>query len=315
MKISVITPVYNRSDCISRCIESVIGQGRSEDFSWEHIIVDDGSSDDTVKIVKAYCGNMDNMKLIRFLKNKGTNAARNEAIAHATGDYCILLDSDDYFRSNALVTVAKVIKDNPSYKEFAFAADDRQDYYNSLPMLKNGKVAVFTFADFLLGKVTGDFVHVVRTDILQKYPFDEYVRILEGVFFLRFYREAGKILFTNIVITNRDRGRADSVTLTGIEISRGAIQKACTTTNFHIRWFKEDYQRLSAQKEWGRLLRRKTRYCIMLGEYSEAYTLKRELESMNISLPIYLRILLSLKLGVAYQKMFSYLLRKKYNIK
>lgn len=314
IKISVITPVYNRADCISRCIESVISQEQSECFSWEHVIVDDGSLDDTVKIIEKYRTNADNIKLICLPKNRGTNAARNEAISNATGDYCILLDSDDYFRSNALSTVAKVITENPSYKEFAFAADDRKDYYNSLPMLQNGKDAVFTFADFLFGRVTGDFIHVVRTDILQKYPFDEYVRILEGVFFLRFYREAGEILFKNIVITNRDRGRADSVTLTGIEISRDAIKKAYIATCFHSSWFKEDYQRLSGQKEWGRLLQRKARYCIMLGEYSEAYTLKRELDSMNISLPIFLRILLSLKLGVTYQKIFSYLLRKKYHI-
>ena len=315
MKISVITPVYNRSDCISRCIESVLSQERSENLLIEHLIVDDGSTDNTVSIVLEYCKKTDTILLIRFPRNRGTNAARNEAIAHASGDYCIFLDSDDYFRSNALSVVAKTIKANSLYKEFAFAADDRQDYYNSLPMLKDGKNAVLTFADFLFGRVTGDFIHVVRTDILRKFPFDEYVRIKEGVFFLRFYREAEEILFCNIVITNRERGRKDSVTLTGMEINQEAIQKAYKATEFHICWFKDDYKKLSGLNELARLLQRKTRYCIMLGKYAEAHTLIHELKSMHKSLPLYLQLLLYFKLGIAYQKVFSYLLRKKYNLK
>ena len=51
MKYSIITPVYNRSDCISRCIESVVrNEKRKDEYEIEHIIVDDGSSDDTVCI-------------------------------------------------------------------------------------------------------------------------------------------------------------------------------------------------------------------------------------------------------------------------
>ena len=98
MKYSIITPVYNRADCISRCIESVVrNEKRKDEYEIEHIIVDDGSSDDTVKIVSSYAKRYDWIKFIPFAHNRGTNAARNAAISVATGDFSIILDSDDYF--------------------------------------------------------------------------------------------------------------------------------------------------------------------------------------------------------------------------
>lgn len=52
IKYSIITPVYNREDCIARCVESVIQQ--SKNIHYEHIIVNDGSSDYTLDIIQDY---------------------------------------------------------------------------------------------------------------------------------------------------------------------------------------------------------------------------------------------------------------------
>lgn len=101
MKYSIITPVYNRADCVARCLDSVI-----RNLQWgvelEHIVVDDGSHDETPKIVQNYADKHPHIKFIPFSQNRGTNAARNAAIAAATGEYCIILDSDDYFVNEAI---------------------------------------------------------------------------------------------------------------------------------------------------------------------------------------------------------------------
>ena len=101
MNYSIITPVYNRADCVARCLDSVI-----RNLQWgvelEHIVVDDGSHDETPKIVQNYADKHPHIKFIPFSQNRGTNAARNAAIAAATGEYCIILDSDDYFVDEAI---------------------------------------------------------------------------------------------------------------------------------------------------------------------------------------------------------------------
>lgn len=88
--VSVIIPTYNRADCLTRSIDSVLSQDYKE---YEIIVVDDGSTDNTRKILQPY---MDK-GLIRYMyqDNAGCAAARNTGINAAKGDWIAFLDSDD----------------------------------------------------------------------------------------------------------------------------------------------------------------------------------------------------------------------------
>lgn len=89
--ISVIIPVYNREDCIRRCIQSIREQSYCE---LEIIIVDDGSTDKSGVI----CDQMqkeDTRILVFHQKNQGVSAARNYGIRAASGKYIQFVDSDD----------------------------------------------------------------------------------------------------------------------------------------------------------------------------------------------------------------------------
>lgn len=88
--VSVVIPVYNRQDTINRAIDSVLSQTYS---NVEVIVVDDGSTDKTVSIVKGYddC----RIKLICQKERGGANKARNVGIASAKGAYIAFQDSDD----------------------------------------------------------------------------------------------------------------------------------------------------------------------------------------------------------------------------
>lgn len=69
IKYSIITPVYNREDCIARCVESVIQQ--SKNIHYEHIIVNDGSSDHTLDIIQDYSHRYDPyIRVINSLKTE-----------------------------------------------------------------------------------------------------------------------------------------------------------------------------------------------------------------------------------------------------
>lgn len=89
--VSIITPCYNGVKYIGETIESVMNQTYPK---WEMIIIDDGSSDNSVSVVQKY---MEKESRIRLLQqaNAGSAAARNHGIREAQGQYIALLDADD----------------------------------------------------------------------------------------------------------------------------------------------------------------------------------------------------------------------------
>lgn len=301
MKFSIITPVFNRADCIARCIESVINQKRSKDCDWEyeHVIVNDGSKDDTDNIVKKYAERVPNIVYINFKENKGTNAARNAAIKAATGDFCIILDSDDFFVENALETISATMLKKPGYKHYMFAPDDRKDYFDSNELLKNEQI--ITFRDFLSQKYSGDFIHAIQREIMQKYPFDESLRIYEGVFFLKFYREAQNTCFTNIVVTIRERGRTDSVTKEYIMSNKKAIINYIKALSTQLEWYKDEYIKYNLKRQIGNLYVQLIDNYILICDYKNCKKIFKCAKVEGINIPLHYNIIYCLRAGLIYR--------------
>ena len=97
-KVSVIIPVYNADKYLTECIDSVISQTLKD---IEIICIDDGSSDESMKILRDY---EKSDSRIRVFAQKHSNAgtARNKGLSYATGEYLSFLDADDFFESNML---------------------------------------------------------------------------------------------------------------------------------------------------------------------------------------------------------------------
>lgn len=93
LDISVIVPVYNSEKYIEKCLDSLVSQTIK---SYEIIIVNDGSTDGSLNLIKKYKNN--NIKIIST-KNNGIGVARNTGLKHAKGKYVAFVDSDDYVSS------------------------------------------------------------------------------------------------------------------------------------------------------------------------------------------------------------------------
>ena len=93
MKISLIIPIYNTSKYLSQCLDSVLSQTLKE---IEIICIDDGSTDNSIKILKNYANADSRIKIITQ-QNSGAGFARNNGIKNASGEYIAFLDSDDYY--------------------------------------------------------------------------------------------------------------------------------------------------------------------------------------------------------------------------
>ena len=89
--ISIIIPAYNIENYIAKCLDSLLNQTYR---NLEIIVVDDGSSDNTGKVIDDYLSKYDNIKVIHK-KNAGVSAARNSGIEVASGDYIGFVDGDD----------------------------------------------------------------------------------------------------------------------------------------------------------------------------------------------------------------------------
>ena len=104
--VSVIIPVYNRVKSIGRALDSVLKQTYQPK---EIIVVDDGSTDGTVDYIR------ENYPQVTVLTqaNQGPSAARNRGIAHSTGEWVALLDSDDIWLPDKLRAQVQIIEKNP----------------------------------------------------------------------------------------------------------------------------------------------------------------------------------------------------------
>ena len=120
--ISIIIPVYNTSAYLHQCLNSVCKQSYQ---NIEIILVNDGSTDDSLSLLKVY-EKKDPRIIVIDQKNAGLSAARNAGLEQASGDYVLFLDSDDWIDSNACELAMQTIKEDKSqvviwnyYREYA----------------------------------------------------------------------------------------------------------------------------------------------------------------------------------------------------
>lgn len=97
-KVSIIIPVYNSGSFLDRCLGSLKAQTLAD---WEAICVDDGSTDESGRILDRHAGEDSRIKVLHR-KNAGVSEARNAALESACGEYVAFLDSDDFLHPQTL---------------------------------------------------------------------------------------------------------------------------------------------------------------------------------------------------------------------
>lgn len=154
-KISIIIPVYNTGIYLKKCLDSIINQ-TFQDF--EVIIINDGSSDNSMDILNEYSLRYDKFK-IYSQDNSGVAITRNFALSLIKGEYIIFIDSDDFVEANFLDTL---------YNE---AIDKKCDivmcsYYRyfeninlSLPIIYKKRKGIFTSDEILKALIPDNLIH------------------------------------------------------------------------------------------------------------------------------------------------------------
>lgn len=103
---SVIVPVYNGGEYLSRCLQSFVGQ-TSKDF--ELICINDGSEDNTDEILEGFKAKIETLKILKNEKNSGVSYSRKRGIDCATSEYVTFVDGDDYVSADYAATINEEI--------------------------------------------------------------------------------------------------------------------------------------------------------------------------------------------------------------
>jgi glycosyltransferase involved in cell wall biosynthesis len=171
---SVILPTYNREKMLPNAIRSVIAQEFSE---WELIVIDDGSTDNTNKIVADF---QDARIMYIYQENAERSAARNNGIRHARGKYIAFLDDDDEYLPVHLISLHEFI--NAKNQPVAMIFTDFM--WNGIPDDANADemLLVKNPVEYFLNTPVGTPRVCLHSKILMEFHFDETVHFGEDIF-------------------------------------------------------------------------------------------------------------------------------------
>lgn len=117
--LSLLVPVYNAEKYLKQCLDSLIGQ--KTQYKYQIVIVDDGSTDGTGKVLETYKDHKN--IIIHTQKNMGISAARNQTLRLAEGEYVGVIDNDDYIKDDYVDKLLKLA--------YAINADDVKCGYSN----------------------------------------------------------------------------------------------------------------------------------------------------------------------------------------
>ncbi|WP_397362218.1 glycosyltransferase family 2 protein [Olleya sp. R77988] len=191
--ISIIIPIYNRAHLIEETLQSITAQTNT---NWECIIVDDGSTDNTVKVTKSLIKTDDRYQLFIRPSNlkKGPSSCRNYAITKIKGDYIQFFDSDDVMHPEHLQQKREAIKDN----DFVICQlqDFKGDFDDSLfNTVKQSKIKQTSnlFEDF----ASGIFPMMMVAPLWKATSLKPYLPIKEDLHILEDHELYARVLFKN----------------------------------------------------------------------------------------------------------------------
>jgi glycosyltransferase involved in cell wall biosynthesis len=173
-RISILTTAYQRAGTLPQLYRSLAEQ-TLRDFEW--VVIDDGSGDGTGELVSSLRAEADFPIVYEWQENQGKHAAVNRAVERASGEFCAIIDSDDWYKPDALERMLATWESIPAERREGFADVEgvRVDPDGEL-ICDSYPEDVFdsdAFELIALHGVYGDKIGMFRREVLAQFPFPE----------------------------------------------------------------------------------------------------------------------------------------------
>lgn len=190
MRLSIVVNMYNTAQFLPKCLNSLINQDIPGN-SYEIILVDDGSTDNSLELANTYLNEKRNYPSwpdIRICShpNKGLAGARNTGVDAATGEYLCFVDPDDYIEENSLASLLQQMDEEEldilrfNYQKVdenyqCLADSEMEANFNYSPQIMSGK-------EFMKNRLTTTcyvWAYIYRLDLIKQHN----IRFIEGIYF------------------------------------------------------------------------------------------------------------------------------------
>lgn len=238
--LTIITPTYNRADCLKDCWESLCAQTR-QDFQW--LIIDDGSTDHTATVVQELQKRTDSFRVDYIQKpNGGKHTALNAAHPYILGSYVVVLDSDDTLTPNAVERILSewdVFADNPEVGRIIFLKGFTTE--ESICHVGHPGVPVDTLKEPRIGSAGRDCCDTFRAELFRKHRFPEFAGerfIGEGAAFFPMELESKGVYFNEVlyICSYREDGLTRAGRAMRIRNPRGGMYNSKTYMHPRLPW-------------------------------------------------------------------------------
>ena len=174
MLLTILTPTYNRAGMLPQLYDSLKKQA-CKDFEW--VIVDDGSTDNTQEVVKAWLLGSDFPIRYFYKENGGKHTALNYAVQKIEAELTFIVDSDDALTIDAVETILRYhrkYENRSNICGYAFLRSYPNGKINGKKFVPDERIASYIDARINSDDTQADKAEVFKTECLREFPFPEY---------------------------------------------------------------------------------------------------------------------------------------------
>ncbi len=238
MDLSIIVPVYNVEKYIRMCLLSIFQQGL-EDSRFEVIVINDGSTDQSINVIEDIIGQHPNIIIVHE-ENQGLSVARNNGIAKAKGKYILFIDSDDMLVTNSLCPILdKAIEYNADLVVADFIKLENEDTFKEPSLDSNSIVFEEKNGEELLLELNEQQCFVWRTIYRKEFLIERDISFVPNIY------------YEDVPFTHECYIKATRCLKTTWPIYVYKLRSGSITSSFNIQ--KAESFIISASKTWGLL--------------------------------------------------------------